>query len=129
MNWHETAWTTARLRVRTGWAAALCLFFWLFVAGALPGYAQTYVEVHRRDPFLMQSLLQAEAGDFLGDGRTGLALSGRNYETNEVYVYVLYWNGRNLPSRGAAPICGSRRATSPSPPVISPERGWHKSPC
>lgn len=93
MNWHETAWTTARLRVRTGWAAALCLFFWLFVAGALPGYAQTYVEVHRRDPFLIQSLLQAEAGDFLGDGRTGLALSGRNYETNEVYVYVLYWNG------------------------------------
>lgn len=61
--------------------------------GVSPALAAEYPEVHRRDPFLLQALLQAQAGDFLGDGRTGLAVSGRNYETNEVYVYVLYWNG------------------------------------
>lgn len=41
----------------------------------------------------MQALLQAEAGDFLGDGRTGLVVSGRNYEANEAFAYVLYWDG------------------------------------
>lgn len=44
----------------------------------------------------MQVILQAVAGDFMGDGRTGLILSGRNYEAREAYVYLLYWNGRTF---------------------------------
>lgn len=73
--------------------AAVLVVLVFFVAGAWPARAREYPEVHRRDSFLLQAFLQAQAGDFLGDGRTGLAVSGRNYETNEAYVYVLYWNG------------------------------------
>lgn len=56
-------------------------------------HADDFAEVHRREEFLMQALLQAEAADFLGDGRTGLVVSGRNYEENEAFIYLLYWNG------------------------------------
>lgn len=46
----------------------------------------------------MQALLQTVAADFLGAGRTGLALSGRNYEAQEAFVHVLYWDGRDFVS-------------------------------
>lgn len=82
------------MRWITAPAVAWLLCTALFVVGtALPGSAHDFTEVHRRDEFLMQALLQAAAGDFLGDGRVGLVLSGRNYEENEAFVYLLYWNG------------------------------------
>lgn len=65
----------------------------MVAAAAFPSLARDYPEVHHRDAFLMQALLQAEAGDFLGDGRTGLVVSGRNYEANEAFVHLLYWDG------------------------------------
>lgn len=46
----------------------------------------------------MQALLHTVAGDFFGDGRTGLALSGRNYEAQEAFVHVLYWDGSDFTS-------------------------------
>src|SRR5690606_40130476 len=75
---------TAARRVLLALAAVLAAVS-AAVAGPPPAAAQNGVfpEVYRRESFLMQALLQAEAGDFLGDGRTGLAVSGRNYETNE----------------------------------------------
>ena len=53
-------------------------------------------EVYRQDGFLMQALLQAAAGDFTGEGRAQLVLSGRNYETQENYIYLLRWTGRRF---------------------------------
>lgn len=74
---------------------AACIFLAVLsmVASVFPAGAQDYKEVHRRDEFLMQALLQAEAGDFIGDGRLGLVVSGRNYEANEAFIYLLYWTG------------------------------------
>lgn len=88
---------TAARRVLLALAAVLAAVS-AAVAGPPPAAAQNGVfpEVYRRESFLMQALLQAEAGDFLGDGRTGLAVSGRNYETNEAYVHVLYWDGTDF---------------------------------
>lgn len=55
--------------------------------------AATFPQVHRQEQFLMQVLLQAVAGDFTGDGRTGLVVSGRNYESREAFAHLLYWDG------------------------------------
>ncbi|HEY8417342.1 MAG TPA: hypothetical protein VIK93_04835 [Limnochordales bacterium] len=44
----------------------------------------------------MQTLLQVAAGDVTGEGRAQLVLSGRNYESQENYIYVLRWTGRRF---------------------------------
>lgn len=90
---------TGRERARAAYWRVGRALAWVWLAAALaawPAVAAEFPEVHRRESFLLQVLLQAQAGDFLGDGRTGLAVSGRNYETNEAYVYVLYWNGEEF---------------------------------
>ncbi|REJ35707.1 MAG: hypothetical protein DIU82_06885 [Bacillota bacterium] len=73
--------------------AALVLFLALgLAAAAVPASAvQVLAEVHRHERFLMQALLQAAAGDVTGAGRTELVVSGRNYETQENYVFLLHW--------------------------------------
>jgi len=80
------------------WAAAL---FVLLALGAVPlaraaGAARDLPEVYRQDGFLMQVLLAAAAGDVTGEGKSQLVLSGRNYETQENYVFLLRWNGRHF---------------------------------
>ncbi len=55
--------------------------------------ARELPEVYRQEGFLMQVLLAAAAGNVTGAGRTELVLSGRNYETQENYVFLLRWNG------------------------------------
>ncbi|OUM92845.1 MAG: hypothetical protein BAA04_10310 [Firmicutes bacterium ZCTH02-B6] len=79
---------------RTSALAGLVLL--LFVAAAVPAAASTvqdFIEIYRQEPFLMQALLQAAAGDVTGAGRTELVVSGRNYETQENYVFLLRWQG------------------------------------
>lgn len=68
------------------------------LAVAVPGASarQLFPETYRRESFLMQALLQTAAADFLGDGRTGLAVVGRNYEQRQAYVSVLYWDGNGF---------------------------------
>src|SRR5690625_3970962 len=79
---------------------ALCVFV---IGGAIAPVARaaatkTIPQVYKQERFLMQALLQTVAGDFFGDGRTGLALSGRNYEAQEAFVHVLYWDGSDFTS-------------------------------
>src|SRR5690625_1466984 len=62
------------------------------------GAATIYPQVYRQDEFLMQALLQTAAGDFFGDGRTGVAVSGRNYEAKEAFVHLVYWDGQRFHS-------------------------------
>ncbi|MBO8141759.1 MAG: hypothetical protein H0Z37_06200 [Firmicutes bacterium] len=70
--------------------ALACLRAWAGTAAfALP-------EVYRQDPFLAQVLLQAVAADFTGEGRSQLAISGRNYERQEVFVYIVRWSGQRF---------------------------------
>lgn len=68
----------------------------LWSSGSTAAALSRYPQVYRQDGFLMQGLLQTVAGDFLGDGRTGLAVSGRNYEEKEVFVHLLYWDGSDF---------------------------------
>lgn len=90
-------------------AASLLILSFFIVAASVAGAAaetsarRVYPEVHRQESFLMQALLQTAAADFLGDGRTGLALVGRNYEQREAYVYVLYWDGTAFRSLWRSP--------------------------
>lgn len=78
-----------------GWPLLLLLCSALLLGSPVASAqtSRTFPQVHRQQNFLMQALLQAVAGDFLGDGRTGLMLSGRNYESREAYVHLLYWTG------------------------------------